>query len=206
MDAETRFFFYDVFFSMFVREPTGEIIDAWRKGLGAIHEAGPDDSLGKPAGKLLEILTCENATWKVCEEYQRLFWLPDMHLVSLLASQYVDGKPFGKYLVRIREFIEKLPFRKCDDYAEPEDSLAFHLDLMRQMVREENEASCLQAKSQWSALQNELVNGCMDQWVEKFLDQLDGREDQLFYAQVAIMLRAYFEIERETLLEKHGSN
>ena len=136
MDQGIRYFFYDLFFSMFVREPSDEIVDTWRKGLTILSESLPDDAIGKTSKDLLDFLSGKDANESVRAEFVRLFWEPGGPVVSLLASHYVDGKPFGKYLVRMRTFLEKTPFRKCDDYTEPEDSLPFHLDLMRLLIRE----------------------------------------------------------------------
>ena len=139
MSSDSRYFFYDLFFSMFVREPSDEIIDSWRKGLTAVCEAQPEGTIGKAASNILELLKDKDANESVRSEFFRLFWHPEGPAVSPLASTYVDGKPFGQYLVRLRTFLEKTSFRKCEDYIEPEDNLAFHLDLMRSMIMEENE-------------------------------------------------------------------
>ena len=201
MDPGIRYFFYDLFFSMFVREPGDEIIDAWRQGLEAVRQAQPDAPLVQAAGPLMDMLDGEAVNEAVRDEFVRLFWLPDRPAVSLLGSHYVDGKPFGEYLVRLRTFLEKTPFRKCDDYVEPEDSLPFHLDLMRSFIREESETTCPQEKAGWRALQRELVNDCMFLWVSQFLEELKKRDTEPFYRQVASLLGLYLQNEQEFMLE-----
>jgi TorA maturation chaperone TorD len=204
MTPEIRYFFYDLFFSMFVREPADEIIEAWRRGLEAVYQARFDESLAEGAGKLLEILAGEAAGEAVRAEFVRLFWLPEGSVVSLLGSQYVDGKPFGGYLVRVRTFLEEIPFRKCDDYAEPEDSLPFHLDLMRRLIQEESEAADPGEKAAWGALQDEFANGLMGGWIDRLLAELAVQEVAPFYQQVAFLLRLYLQREHEFLLERRG--
>lgn len=196
----SRYFFYDLFFSMFVREPSDEIIDAWRKSLTAVCQAQPEGSIGKAASDILDLLKDKDANESVRSEFFRLFWHPEGPAVSPLASTYVDGKPFGPYLVRLRTFLEKTPFRKTGDYIETEDSLAFHLDLMRSMIKEENESDSPQDKEKWQALQRELMNGYMSEWIDLPFAQLEKRDTEPFYQRVATLARLFFQVEKDLLL------
>jgi TorA maturation chaperone TorD len=196
----SRYFFYDLFFSMFVREPSDEIIDSWRKGLAAVCEAQPEGAIGKAASNILDLLQDKDANESVRSEFFRLFWHPEGPAVSPLASTYVDGKPFGPYLVRLRTFLEKTPFRKIGNYMETEDSLAFHLDLMRAMIKEENESDSPQEKEKWQDLQRELMNEYMSEWIDLPFAQLEQRDTEPFYQRVAILARLYFQVEKDFLL------
>lgn len=185
---------------MFVREPSDEIIDSWRKGLAAVCEAQPEGAIGNAASEILALLQDKDANESVRSEFFRLFWHPEGPVVSPLASTYVDGKPFGPYLVRLRTFLEKTPFRKTEDYMETEDSLAFHLDLMRSMIKEEQENDCPQVKEQWQALQRELMNDHMSEWIDLPFAQLEKRDTEPFYQRVAVLARLYFQVEKDFLL------
>jgi len=196
----SRFFFYDLFFSMFVREPSDTIMDAWRKGLTALCEAQPDGDIGRAAADLLENLRAPDANAAVRAEFWRLFWHPEGPAVSPLASTYVDGKPFGPYLVRLRTFLEQIPFRKCEDYMETEDSLAFHLDLMRAMIMEEEASDSPQAKEAWRNLQRELMQEYMDAWIDLPFARLAERQTEPFYQRVAVLARLYFQAEKDFFL------
>lgn len=204
MNSELRHFFYDLFFSMLVREPSHETIEAWRKALAAVHQSQPDGAIGRLSAGLLDLLNRSDAEEAVRAEFFRLFWDPVAPRVSLVASQYVDGKPFGDYLVRLRTFLEKTPFRKCADYTDPEDSLPFHLDLMRSFISEEEESSSPQDKVKWRRLQSELMNDYISTWIDQPVSELEKREAEPFYRQVAQLLRLYFQQEREFLLQPQG--
>jgi len=205
MEPQIRYFFYDLFFSMFVREPTDQVIDAWRTGLRTIRDAEPDDVVVARAAGLLDLLDADGANEAVRSECLDLFWaLTDGPAVSLLASPYVDGKPFGEYLVRLRTFIEKTPFRKCDDYIDPEDSLAFHLDLMRSLIREQSETTCPQERDGWLALQDELLNDLLLTWVNGPLDSLEQCQKAPFYQAVAPVVRLWLDRDGRDLLEWRG--
>lgn len=201
MSSDSRYFFYDLFFSMFVREPSDEIIGSWRKGLTAVCDAQPEGAIGKAAANILDVLKAKEANEFVRAEFFRLFWHPEGPAVSPLASTYVDGKPFGQYLVRLRTFLEKTPFRKCEDYTETEDSLAFHLDLMRSMIMEENESDSPQEKEKWRALQRELMNDYMREWIDLPFARLQERDTEPFYQRVAVLARLYFQVEKDFFLE-----
>lgn len=200
MDLDVRFFFYDLFFSMFVREPSDEIINSWRKGLTILSDAQPDSGVGKTASKLLDYLSKDDANEKVRAEFFQLFWHPVEPTISLLASKYVDGRPFGKYLVRLRTFLEKTPFEKSHEYTDPEDSLPFHLDLMRTFIKEERETSCPEARAKWRALEGELFNDYLSGWIDHLLSEIAGREDAPFYREAIRLLRLFLQEEREGLL------
>ena len=205
MTPQVRYLFYDLFFSMFVREPTDEIIAAWRRGLEAVSQARFDTALTEAAGKLLQRLADPAAGDAVRAEFVRLFWLPEGPAVSTLGSQYVDGKPFGDYLVRVRTFLEKPPFRRRQDCAEPEDSLPFHLELMRWLIQEENEATDPCQKAQWCLRQDELANGLMGGWCHRFPEELAAQDAAPFYQQVAHLLGLFLQREHEFLLAGRGS-
>lgn len=200
MSSDSRYFFYDLFFSMFVREPSDEIIDAWRKGLAAVCQVQPEGEIGKTAANILELLHDENANESVRSEFFRLFWHPEGPAVSPLASTHVDGKPFGPYLIRLRTFLGKTPFRKTQDYSETEDSLAFHLDLMRSMIKEEDESDSPEEKEKWQALQRELMHEYMSAWIDRPFAQLEQRNTEPFYQRVAALARLYFQVEKDFLL------
>jgi TorA maturation chaperone TorD len=201
MEPELRYFFYDLFFSMFVREPEDAIIDAWRSGLAAVLEYVDDPEVGDGANELLTMLNEDGASGRVRTEFGKLFWHPDSRKVSQSASRYVDGKPLGTYLVDLRTFIEKTPFRKCADYHEPEDTLSFHLDLMRSLIREEIEAPSPEDVARWRTLQNELVNEHMSEWLDDFLAALEKSAAAGVYKAVVRVLRAFFLNDREDLLD-----
>ncbi|MHB9027441.1 MAG: TorD/DmsD family molecular chaperone [Candidatus Latescibacterota bacterium] len=199
MQPDVRYYFYDLFFSMLVREPSDSIIEAWGKGLAAAAESDIPESLRRSAGDLLSLLQQEGVQETVREEFMRLFWNPEGPMISLLASRYVDGGPFGNYLVRLRTFLEKTPFRKREDYREPEDSLAFHLDLMRSFILEECATECLPEKNHWRNLQSELMNDYLCEWVFRPLRELSMRDTERFYQRAAGFLRAFIEHDRETI-------
>lgn len=187
---------------MLVREPSDPVIDAWKQGLAAAAESDIPGILGRSAAGLLELLKQDGVHEAIREEFMHLFWNPEGPMVSLLASRYVDGGPFGNYLVRFRTFLEKTPFRKCEDYREPEDSLAFHLDLMRSFISEECATECLQAKKHWRALQCELVTEYLGEWVFMPLRELSARDTAPFYQRAAEFLRVFIQYEQETIGEE----
>jgi TorA maturation chaperone TorD len=187
---------------MIAREPSDEIIDAWRKGLKVLSDSQSEDSLVRTAGSLLGLLNEVDANKKVRDEFNELFLAPVGDTICLEGSRYIDGKTQGKYLVRIRTFLEKTPFVKEDDYKGPEDTLDFHLDLMRCFIKEEQSTECVEGKKQWRALQKELVTDFMALWVKEPLDKLKMRDDKPFYSQAANLMNIYIDAEQDLLIEK----
>ncbi len=200
MNLETRYYFYDLFFSMFVREPEDNIISAWSTGLSIVRSALPDSEIGRAADNMIQYLDKKNATEAIRDEFVRLFWSPVGNRTPLTASYYMHGKLFGEYLVRFREFLKKSPYKRKLDYCEPEDTLPFHLDLMRSFIKEEMNSVCPLEKSKWHALQKELVIDFLMEWVEYALNAVAQHEAAIFYIQAALMARSFFELEKDCLL------
>ncbi len=199
MRSDVRYYFYDLFFSMLVREPSDSVIEAWRDGLVAASECDIPEPVRRSAGDALNLLLRENAPEIVRDEFMRLFWNPGGPAVSLLASQYVDGRPFGNYLVQLRSFLEKTPFRKREDYCEPEDGLAFHFDLMRSFIYEECAAERPCEKKRWRVLQSELLSEFLRDWVFAPLRELSARETEPFYRRAAELMRVFMQHDLGTI-------
>lgn len=201
MDTGIRYFFYDLFFSMFVREPADAVIDAWRTGLaGVVEVLNSTEGMGRKATELLTVLNVEKKNEAVRSEFFRLFWSPDGPGIPLSGSYYSDGKAFGPYLIRMRTFLEKTPFRKTENYQEPEDSLAFHLDLMRMFILEENDAASPDERDRWRNLQGELVNDFLGVWIDRPLEKLMNRDTEPVYRSIVSLFRRFFDMEHEMFL------
>ena len=84
---------------------------------------------------------------------------------------------------------------------ETEDSPAFHLDIMRSMIMEENESDSPQEKGKWRDLQRELMNEYMSEWIDLPFAQLQNRDTEPFYQRVAVLARLYFQLEKDFFLE-----
>ncbi len=199
MEPEVRYYFYDLFFSMLVREPPDTVIDAWAKGLAVVRESDLPESLRVLAAQVITMLNQPKSRESIRNEFMHLFWSPEGPKVSLLASHYVDGAPFGAYLVRLRSFLERTPFRKTEDYLEPEDSLAFHLDLMRSFIYEECAADCLHEKKRWRGLQYDLMNTFMSAWIFQPLREMRIQEGEPFYPLIAEFLLIFLQMDIENV-------
>ncbi|OGV61870.1 MAG: hypothetical protein A3K19_25200 [Lentisphaerae bacterium RIFOXYB12_FULL_65_16] len=196
VDLRARYFFYDLFLSMTVSEPTDEAVAAWRRGLEAVRIAEPESAFGRSAEQLVRLLDAEDAGARVRSEFNRIFCDPVGRTVSLLASSYVDGRPFGRYLVRLRTFLEDTPFEKEEGYAETEDSLPFHLDLMRCFIREELAASSPAERKKWQGFQKEFLLAYLAAWIPDCIAELTQREAEPFYREAAALMAVFFREEQ----------
>jgi len=202
MKPAIRYLFYDLFFSVFVREPTDETIQAWRRGVSAVRAADPGDPIAEAADDILANVDGAHSGEKIRAEYARLFTSPLGPAISLCGSRYVDGRPFGPYLVRLRTFLEKTPFRKQNDYSEPEDSLPFHLDLMRSFIQEEERAAEPGERETWRARQQELLNDYLLTWLDMFVAEFGKLDSPAFYGRAASLLQRFLHADRQFLLSQ----
>ncbi|MBI4081575.1 MAG: molecular chaperone TorD family protein [Candidatus Lambdaproteobacteria bacterium] len=157
--------------------------EGWRE-LQAALAAGPDDA---PA-----------------EEFFRLFLDPFHPAVQPYESYYLTGHLFRAPLVQVRRFLARIGLARDEAAsAEPEDHLAFELDVMRWLVERQAEALGTQAEARWLALQVEFVGQHLLVWVPTCCQDVEGAEGAAFYRGVALLLRGYLDTERE-LLQAQG--
>ncbi len=132
---QVRAFLYHLFRSFFVSEPDEKLYASWQKILSSLPSV-EFDPFDRALERLREVLA-RSSPQEIGEEFYRLFLDPfSEERVTLEASAYLDGKPFGPTLVRLREFLKRTGLHKKEQVKEPEDHLVLLLDFMETLVRD----------------------------------------------------------------------
>ncbi len=115
-------------------------------------------------------------------------------------SYYLTGYLFRAPLVNVRAFLQRVGLEKEDDaFAEPEDVLAFELEVMRWLVGKQISAADPDEAAHW--LHHQML--CLKQhvlvWVPTCAQDIEqaAAEDRGFYRGAAMLLRGFLEIERQ---------
>ncbi len=130
---EARAFLYRLAKSFFVPEPDEERLRVFREVLAKLP-AVDFEPFDRAVENLREALSRTSAK-EMEEEFFRLFLDPFAEdRVALEASAYLDGKPFGPSLARLRGFLAKEGLAKGEEVKEPEDHLVLLLDFMEALI------------------------------------------------------------------------
>ena len=128
-----RRFIYALGKSFLLPEPGAERHQAWQAALSElpyVNFAPFDQALDQ-----LRQRFSETSLPALEEELYRLFFDPfSGENIPLEASFYLDGKPFGPSLARLRAFLQEVGLTKAEQVKEPEDHLVLLLDFMETMI------------------------------------------------------------------------
>lgn len=150
-------------------------IDRWLDG----QEGGPD--------RMIEALS---------EEYTRLFLGPSTIEINPYESYYLTGRLLTRPLAEVKAFLRKAGFEKREEYPEPEDHVAFELEIMRQLILKQEASKGPDEEAQWLKLQAEFLKQHLLIWAPAFLRDLKQAEGADFYKAIAGVFQGFLELER----------
>lgn len=189
---QVRLRILDLIKSFFIGEPDAEKMSRWRGTFSALTKEKVNQRFDKGAENMLAYLE-GNSLEELQEEYYKLFTDPftDMGL-STAASQYFDGKSYGKTLVELRSLLSKIGIYKNEGVIETEDSLVVLLDIYSRLIEEEVDDEGTPQK-----LRDELLNTYLVPFSIKIAEA--GRENKFacFYEACCEFICGYLEMEKE---------
>lgn len=201
--------YYRLFVSLLWREPAGDLLATlghgiedraraaealhpllgagWRD-IAAFLAATPGPRLGEAAA----------------DEYTRLFLSPFSREVNPYESFYLTGYLLDRPLAVLRSELAAMGIAKEEGYAEPEDFLAFELDVMRRLIDRQAEAADPDGETHWLNVQATFLKRHLLVWAPKAALDLAGAGSAAFYRGVGRLLQGFLEMERE-LFEPWGA-
>ncbi|HZS31888.1 MAG TPA: molecular chaperone TorD family protein [Methylomirabilota bacterium] len=137
--------YYDLLVGLLWREPSDELVRALTAGLGErVQAAGAlHRLLGEGWAALARFAADVGPAERgeaVRDEYTRLFLGPGAPELALYESHYLTGRLLDRPLAALRATLAELGIEKQPEYPEPEDFVAFELEVMRCLVRRQGEA------------------------------------------------------------------
>jgi TorA maturation chaperone TorD len=131
--------YYDLLVGLLWREPPDQLVEALASGLDERVAASRalEPRLGEGWAGLREFFAVTPADARaeeVRDEYTRLFVGPGAPELALYECQYLSGRLLDRPLAVLRATLAGLGIAKDPAYPEPEDFLAFELEVMRSLV------------------------------------------------------------------------
>ncbi len=192
--------YYEVLVALLRKEPSGELLQRLANGsrergqaagnlhplLGAGWEALERFVAGTPPEQLAE---------NVAEEYVQLFIGPLGAAVNPYESFYLTGRLFARPLSAVRDFLRTAGIEKLQGSPEPEDFLAFELEVMHWLISKQMAASDPKDEKQWIELQADFLKEHLLVWGPACAKDIERAECSKFYRSAGKMLQGFLELE-----------
>lgn len=203
--------YYQLLVSLFWKEPDSELLLRLSNGINErIEAAGNLDPLLAHGWERIQRFFTETPPQglaeRVVDEYTRLFIGPHDPKVNPYESFYFTGRMWDRPLSDLRTFLKAIGVDKQDGYSEPEDFLAFELEVMRWLIGKQTKAAeQREDESRWLRLQANFLKEHLLIWVPACAQEIEQAQGANFYVAVAMILRGFLEIER-TLFRDWGAD
>lgn len=193
--------YYALLAALFRREPPAELLDRIAEGMEERIAAGRrlEPLLGEGWEELRRFFTAtpaEQLSERVADEFVRLFIGPYGHTVTPYESFYFSGHLMDRPLASLREDLKALGIEKSPEETEPEDFLAFELEVMRWLIARETAVPTEEEAKEWLKRQREFLARHLLVWAPACARDMEAAETAVFYRGAAKMLRGFLELER----------
>jgi TorA maturation chaperone TorD len=193
--------YYGLFVSLLWREPAGELVRGLRRGLEerirAAQGEAPEIAEGwRGVQAFLGSMPDEALEDAVKDEYTRLFIGPPHPELNLYESFYLTGNVLDRPLAALRQDLRAFGIEKDPAYAEPEDYLAFELEVMRRLVERQAEAPDPDEEARRVSAQATLLKRHLLVWGQVAASDLATARSGVFYRAVGRLLGGFLGFER----------
>ena len=192
--------YYEILGALFRREPSGELLRQLAGGIGERTQAARSLHPLLGAGwKAIERFVADTPpdqlAENVAQEYVELFIGPLGAAVNPYESFYLTGRLLDRPLADVRTFLKSTGIEKLDDYPEPEDFLAFELEVMRWLIGKQRAVADPKDERQWIELQAEFLKEHLLVWGAACAKDIERAECAKFYRSAAKILQGFLELE-----------
>ena len=203
-DRELRAFrqgYYELLVSFFRQEPAGEMLLRASSGIGERIEAARNlHPLLAEGWAQLEHFFAETPATALAEtgadEYTRLFIGPYDAKINPYESFYFTGRMWDRPLADLRTFLKAVGIERQDGYAEPEDALAFELEVMRWLIGKQQAAADSDEEARWLRLQSDFLKNHLLVWAPACGQDIEASQGAKLYRGMAMILRGFLDTER----------
>lgn len=193
--------YYRFFVKLLWKEPEADFVAGLRDGkaqerteaAAAVHPL-----MGK-GWQAVDDFLASHEPGSVTAEYVQLFLEPFAKGIRPYASYYLTGQFFTEPLKAWRAFLKRLGVEKpADGFSDPEDVLAFELDVMRWLIDKQAAAEDSDA---WLRLQATCLKEHLLVWAPSCAADIEQVPQAAFYGGVAKILRGFLEVERSLFVD-----
>jgi TorA maturation chaperone TorD len=195
-----RLGYYDLFVGLLWREPAVELVTALGQGSEERIRAARavDPQLGE-GWESFARLRAAGAPTQLAEaaatEYTRLFLGPGAPELNLYESYYLTGRLFDSPLAAVRSSLNELGVEKDPGYPEPEDFLAFEIEVVRTLLRRQETAADRDAQTRAVDSQAVFLKRHLLVWGPAAAGDLAAAREAPFYQAVGALLRGFLALE-----------
>jgi TorA maturation chaperone TorD len=198
--------YYQMLVSLFWREPAGDLLAKLLEGIKERSRAARNLNALLAAGweqmdRALTKTSAAQLSEEVAVEYTRLFIGPHGAEINPYESFYLTGRLLDRPLAEIRTVLKSLGIEKQDGYAEPEDFIAFELEVMHWLAEKQGNAREVEEEKRWIGHQAEFLKNHLLVWAPSCAEDIERAQGANFYRGVAKLLRGFLELERALFQE-----
>lgn len=192
--------YYNLLVTLFWQEPSGELLQRLSDGISERMEAARNlrpllaDGWGE-IQRFLSETAPEQLAETVADEFTRLFIGPHGPVINPYESYYLTGRLLDRPLANVRTLLKEIGIEKQDGYPEPEDSLAFELEVMRWLISKQAAAPKPKDETGWLRLQADFLKEHLLVWVPTCAEDIERAQGANFYRAIAMILRGFLEVE-----------
>jgi TorA maturation chaperone TorD len=192
--------YYELLVALFRREPAAELLRQLSKGIRERIQGARNlhPFLGQgweDIERFLSDTPSESLAETVSDEYTGLFIGPHGPVINPYESFYLTGRLLDRPLADVRAFLKTIGIEKLEDYPEPEDFLAFELEVMRWLIIKQMAATDPQEKTRFLRLQSDFLKQHLLVWAPACAQDIERAKSAKFYRPVAKILRGFLEVE-----------
>lgn len=196
--AESRYTYYSLFVQLLWKEPAAEFVAVLQEEMDVrIRAAVAVHTLMGEGWRVIRCFLAEESPEAVAEEFTSVFIGPHAPHVHPYESYYLTGHLFRGPLIVLRDFLKRLGVEKQEqDFAEPEDVLAFELGVMRWLVGKQMAAEHTDEQKRWLELQAAFLQEHLLVWAPACAQDMEKAPEAHFYRGVGMILRGFLEVEQ----------
>jgi TorA maturation chaperone TorD len=192
--------YYELLVALFRKEPAAELLQQLGKGIRERTQAARNlhPLLGQGWEEIKHFLAAmpsENLPETVSDEYTRLFIGPHGPVVNPYESFYLTGRMLERPLADIRTFLKAAGIQKLEEDPEPEDWLAFELEVMRWLIGKQLTAADSQEETRFLGLQSDFLKEHLLVWGPACARDIERATGARFYRSLAKILQGFLELE-----------
>jgi TorA maturation chaperone TorD len=176
---------YGLLASLLYAPPPQDLIDA----IASAPSQG--ESMLEQAWKNLSVCCKTSQAESVRQEYESLFIGVGKPEVMLYGSYYLSGFLMEKPLAELRTDLAKLGLQRAESMPESEDHIAALCEVMRYLIASDDVVHAN------VAAQKTFFGNHMQPWVMEMCEAIARHREARFYAAVAQIARAFFEVEMQ---------
>ena len=187
--------YYRLFVQLLWKEPEAAFVAALRDDMQSRAEAAASvHSLMGSGWQIIDDYLADHSPSEVAAEFSLLFLEPFAKGIRPYASYYLTGQFFTEPLKTWRGFLKQLGVEKpSQGFSDPEDVLAFELDVMRWLIDKQATAD---DADRWLRLQATCLKEHLLVWAPSCAADIEQAPQAAFYRGAAQLLRGFLEVEQ----------